>query len=42
VNQIGRIRFGNLDEVIQFYDRRFHIGFTSQESADLKAFLEAL
>ena len=32
----------NLTEVIQFYDRRFHIGFTSQEIADLKAFLEAL
>ena len=32
----------NLTEVIQFYDRRFHIGFTGQEIADLKAFLEAL
>jgi cytochrome c peroxidase len=32
----------NLDEVIQFYDRRFGIGFTGQEQADLKAFLEAL
>jgi len=31
-----------IDEVISFYDRRFHIGFTSQERADLKAFLEAL
>ena len=32
----------NLTEVIQFYDRRFHIGFTGQEIADLRAFLEAL
>lgn len=31
----------NLTEVIQFYDRRFAIGFTAQEIADLKAFLEA-
>jgi len=32
----------SLDEVISFYDRRFHIGFTSQEVADLKAFLQTL
>jgi len=32
----------SLDEVISFYDRRFHIGFTTQEVADLKAFLQAL
>jgi hypothetical protein len=32
----------SIDEVISFYDRRFHIGFTSQETADLKAFLQAL
>ena len=32
----------NLTEVIQFYDRRFHIGFTGQEIADLRAFLEVL
>jgi hypothetical protein len=32
----------NLREVIDFYDRRFHIGFTGQEIADLQAFLEAL
>jgi hypothetical protein len=31
-----------LDEVISFYDRRFHIGFQAQEIADLKAFLSAL
>src|SRR5262245_10478070 len=31
-----------LDEVIQFYDRRFHIGFTGQEIDDLRAFLQAL
>jgi cytochrome c peroxidase len=32
----------NLTEVIQFYDRRFGIGFQAQEIADLRAFLEAL
>ena len=32
----------SLDEVISFYDRRFHIGFTTQEVADLKAFLQTL
>ena len=32
----------SIDEVISFYDRRFHIGFTSQEVADLKAFLQTL
>jgi len=32
----------NLTEVIQFYDRRFGIGFQAQEGADLRAFLEAL
>ena len=32
----------NLTEVIQFYDRRFHIGFQAQEIADLLAFLQAL
>ena len=32
----------SLDEVISFYDRRFHIGLTTQEVADLKAFLQAL
>jgi cytochrome c peroxidase len=31
-----------LAEVVDFYDRRFIIGFTSQEKADLVAFLEAL
>ena len=31
-----------LDEVISFYDRRFHIGFQAQEIADLKAFLSVL
>jgi cytochrome c peroxidase len=31
-----------LAEVVKFYDTRFHIGFTAQESADLQAFLEAL
>jgi cytochrome c peroxidase len=32
----------NLTELIQFYDRRFGIGFQAQEAADLRAFLEAL
>jgi hypothetical protein len=31
-----------LDEVISFYDTRFHIGFQAQEIADLKAFLQTL
>lgn len=32
----------NLREVIDFYNRRFAIGFTAQEITDLQAFLEAL
>jgi hypothetical protein len=32
----------SIDEVISFYDRRFHIGFTSTEVADLRAFLQTL
>jgi hypothetical protein len=32
----------SIDEVITFYDRRFHIGFLPQEIADLKAFLQTL
>ena len=32
----------SIDEVISFYDRRFHIGFTSQEVADLRAFLQSI
>jgi len=32
----------NLTELIQFYDRRFGIGFQAQEITDLRAFLEAL
>jgi cytochrome c peroxidase len=31
-----------LNDVIEFYDRRFHIGLTAQERADLVAFLNAL
>jgi hypothetical protein len=31
-----------LADVIEFYEQRFHIGFTSREKKDLKAFLEAL
>jgi hypothetical protein len=32
----------SLDDVIEFYDKRFHIGFTPQEKKDLIAFLNAL
>jgi cytochrome c peroxidase len=31
-----------LADVIEFYDRRFGIGFSGQEKADLVAFLSAL
>lgn len=31
-----------LDAVVDFYDNRFGIGFTTQEKADLVAFLQAL
>lgn len=31
-----------LEEVVEFYDRRFSIGLTAQEKADLVAFLKAL
>jgi cytochrome c peroxidase len=31
-----------LDEVVQFYDQRFSIGFTAQEKADIIAFLKTL
>lgn len=31
-----------LDDVVKFYDTRFHIGFTAQESTDLANFLKAL
>jgi cytochrome c peroxidase len=32
----------SLDDVVDFYDKRFNIGFTSQEKEDLIAFLSAL
>ena len=32
----------SLDDVVNFYDKRFKIGFTSQEKEDLIAFLSAL
>ena len=32
----------SLDEVLDFYDTRFNIGFTAQEKRDLVAFLDAL
>jgi cytochrome c peroxidase len=32
----------SLDDVVNFYDQRFAIGFTNQEKADLIAFLETL
>ena len=31
-----------LEQVVEFYDTRFNIGLTSQEAADLVAFLRAL
>lgn len=33
---------GSLGDVIDFYDKRFNIGFTSQEKADLVEFLTTL
>jgi hypothetical protein len=33
---------GSLGAVVDFYDQRFHIGFTAQEKQDLAAFLRAL
>ncbi|HEX2691383.1 MAG TPA: hypothetical protein VHN14_32440, partial [Kofleriaceae bacterium] len=32
----------DLDAVVDFYDTRFHIGFTKQEKSDLVAFLRSL
>jgi cytochrome c peroxidase len=32
----------NLDAAVDFYDQRFHIGFTKQEKSDLVAFLRSL
>jgi hypothetical protein len=32
----------DLDAAVQFYDDRFHIGFTAQDKADLVAFLRSL
>ncbi len=31
-----------LTDVVDFYDSRFHIGFTAQEKSDLVAFLSSL
>ncbi len=31
-----------LDDVVTFYNKRFHIGLTAWESADLVAFLRSL
>lgn len=33
---------GTLADVVDYYDRRFHIGFTAREKGDLIAFLSAL
>lgn len=33
---------GNLNDVVTFYDKRFNIGFSDQEKADLIAFLNSL
>jgi len=32
----------DLDAVVDFYDSRFHIGFSKQDKADLVAFLRSL
>jgi len=32
----------DLDAVVDFYDARFHIGFTKQEKSDMVAFLRSL
>ena len=32
----------SLDDAVEFYNKRFHIGFTPQEKRDLVAFLSAL
>ncbi len=32
----------SLEDAVDFYDTRFHVGFTDQEKADLVAFLKAL
>ena len=32
----------DLNAVVDFYDSRFHIGFTKQEKSDLVAFLRSL
>jgi hypothetical protein len=32
----------NLSDVVTFYDKRFNVGFTDQEKADLIAFLNSL
>lgn len=31
-----------LSDVVTFYDKRFNVGFTNQEKADLVAFLNTL
>jgi hypothetical protein len=31
-----------IDPIVDFYDSRFHIGFTKQEKSDLVAFLRSL
>ncbi|MGH7933986.1 MAG: hypothetical protein ACREQN_12595, partial [Candidatus Binataceae bacterium] len=33
---------GTLDDVVNFYDERFGIGFSAQEKTDLVAFLNTL
>ena len=35
-------RHVDLNAVVRFYDRRFQMGLTPQEAADLAAFLKAL
>jgi cytochrome c peroxidase len=33
---------GTLQDLVEFYDQRFSIGFTDQQKADLVAFLNSL
>jgi len=33
---------GSLSDIVTFYEKRFNVGFTAQEKADLIAFLNSL
>ena len=32
----------SFEDIVTFYDKRFNIGYTAQEAADLAAFLKVL